>query len=405
MTTIRHCPSGSPSSTLTSLQQQQQQQYRRQQQQRRPRRLSDRQLIILVLMVATVGVIHTLVLLQHLPMTIPRRTISSSDATRRLTPSPIVIVNHTTQPTITIHAIPRILIFTHYRDLWNDPEDSLTDSEERVMAANIRKVVALHQPSDRHTTTTTTINVTVRFLTDDHCIQSLQRTFPSLIPFFQTERQGMFKADICRGSALYETGGIYLDVDVGVRYDLWKDLRPTTAFVTAQVHGESKYPGHFFQAIMGAAPASPIIYKYLQLFHDHYQGIERVDKGPLGVILLRRAWDRIYNHHNHTPPTELYQEVLYDKKLFPQLHPAPTWGTRRACHFVVVAKANHKSHAEFTLPAIRTKTKQTKQEPQDLCIPLYSRIAGSRMCPIIITHTSSHHNKTGQGGMVADKAP
>ena len=205
----------------------------------------------------------------------------------------------------------------------------------------------------------------------------------------------MFKADICRGSALYETGGIYLDVDVGVRYDLWRDLRPTTAFVTAQVHGQSKYPGHFFQAIMGAAPNSPIIYKYLELFHHHYQGIETVNKGPLGVILLRRAWDRVYNRQTHTPSTELYQEVLYDPKLFPHLHPAPTWGTRRACHFVVVAKANHKSHAEFTLPPTTRRTTKHKQQPQqppqqppqDLCIPLYSRIAGSRMCPII--HTSS----------------
>ena len=209
----------------------------------------------------------------------------------------------------------------------------------------------------------------------------------------------MFKADICRGSALYETGGIYLDVDVGVRYDLWKDLRPTTAFVTAQVHGQSKYPGHFFQAIMGAAPNSPIIYKYLELFHHHYQGIETVDKGPLGVILLRRAWDRVYNRQTHTPSTELYQEVLYDPKLFPHLHPAPTWGTRRACHFVVVAKANHKAHAEFTLPTTTRRTKHEQQlqpqepqeQPQDLCIPLYSRIAGSRMCPII--HTSSTHDQ------------
>lgn len=179
----------------------------------------------------------------------------------------------------------------------------------------------------------------------------------------------MYKADICRGSALYETGGIYLDVDVGVRHDLWSDLLHTTAFVTSRVHVQSHYPGHFFQAILGAAPHSPILYKYLQLFQDHYTGVERVEKGPLGVILLRRAWDRIYDSTTHTPPTELYQEVLYDKKLFPHLHPAPTWGTRRACHFVVVATANHPENIEFSW------------KERDYRIPLYSRIAGSRMCP------------------------
>ena len=259
------------------------------------------------------------------------------------------------------HAIPRILIFTHFRDLVTDPA-SLTDEEEIVLAANIQKIIQLHH----HSSSTNTV---VRFLTDEQCIESLQKTYPSLVPYFQQEEKGMYKADMCRGSALYETGGIYLDVDVGVRNDLWLDLGTDTEFVTSLVHVRSFWPKHFFQAILGAAPHSPIIYKYLQLFEYHYTGKERVEEGPLGVILLRRAWDRVYNKETKKPATELYQEVLYDKRLFPDLHPAPTWGTRRACHFVVVATAHHVEHSDAT---VRGKHFQ---------IPLYSRIAGSRMCP------------------------
>ena len=171
-----------------------------------------------------------------------------------------------------------------------------------------------------------------------------------------------------------------MDVDLGVRKDLWLDLLPTTEFVTSFVHLQSKYPKHFFQAILGAAPRSQILYKYLQLFWDHYTKKNTI-KGPLGVILLRKAWDAVYNDTLKLPATELYQEVLYNKKLFPDLYPAPTWGTRRACHFVVVAKAHSPKHAEMT-----------SESGTSFHIPLYSRIPGSRMCPKQNITTAKSHS-------------
>jgi hypothetical protein len=273
------------------------------------------------------------------------------------------------------HKIPYTLIFTHYKNLLED-DPSTFDEEERVLAANIRHSVRVHQP---------TLNKFI-FLTDDGCIQSLHRVYPSLVPYFKNESMGMYKADICRGSALYENGGIYLDVDVGVRHDLWRDLLPSTEFVTSRVHRASKYPKHFFQAIMGAAPRSTILYRYLRLFEKYYLGSETV-KGPLGVILLKRAWDDVYDRTTHQPPTELYQEILYNRQLFPHLHPAPTWGgTKRACHFVVVATANHRENIEWTAPPTNIS----------LQFPLYSRIGGSRMCPMnsMSTNTLGGANST-----------
>ncbi|KAL3942236.1 MAG: hypothetical protein SGBAC_003545 [Bacillariaceae sp.] len=293
--------------------------------------------------------------------------------------------------------IPRILLFTHYRDLLNTPLEDLADDEERILAANIHHSINIHQS---HRTTNdfqedgSLLDVKpqivgptqVRFLTDEDCLQSLQKVFPVLIPFFLNETQGMFKADICRGSALYETGGIYLDVDVGVRADLWYDLLPNTEFFTSLVHRQSKYPRHFFQAILGAAPKSPIIYKYLELFLDRYTHKDYVESGPLGVILLRRAWDNVYDEKLETPSTELYQEVLYHPKAFPNLHPPPTWGVRRACHFVVVARAHKEETMEFTIQP--QSSNGTSKDTTDVSkarsyrIPLYSRVGGSRMCPI-----------------------
>ena len=120
------------------------------------------------------------------------------------------------------HVIPRILIFTHYKNLLTDK--NLKDEEEIILAANVQHSINMHT------------SIHVRFLTDEDCILSLGRVFPALIPFFQNETQGMFKADICRGSALYETGGFYLDVDVGIRHDLWSNLLTNTEFITCRVH-------------------------------------------------------------------------------------------------------------------------------------------------------------------------
>ena len=54
----------------------------------------------------------------------------------------------------------------------------------------------------------------IQFLTDEHCATVLQRVYPKLVEYFHRERHGPSKGDICRGAALWDTGGLYLDVDL-----------------------------------------------------------------------------------------------------------------------------------------------------------------------------------------------
>jgi mannosyltransferase OCH1-like enzyme len=279
------------------------------------------------------------------------------------------------QPIQEDYAIPKILIFTHYKNLLTFPVDKMTD-EEKSLSENVQHSVDVHRED----------NLTnVLFWTDGECIESLRRVYPSLVEHFVQETQGMYKADICRGVALYENGGFYLDVDVGVRHSLWTDLRRTTKFVTSRVHTQSKYPGHYFQAILGVSPRNNVIFKYLQLFERHYKGVVVVKNGPLGVILLKRAWDSISTEDKAlNAETELYQEILYNSKLLPNLHPAPIWGgTKRACHFFVAAQANHKQNVEFELP-INNSGGKNKKKKIGIHVPVVSRVPGSRMCPDII---------------------
>lgn len=328
------------------------------------------------------------------------------------------------------HAIPNILIFTHrWNLLEQDPEaiPDVDDDERQELHAlrdNVRNTTIPLHPGAR-----------VRFLTDADCRASLRRMPLSttarrrnnnnetnhddettttttslqerLVHHFDHEPQGMFKADLCRGAAVYETGGLYLDVDLGVRLNLFTVLNTTTEFATVKVHRQSQYRGAFFQAFVAAAPHHPVLRRYVELFLDHYEGRlrPRIAKGPLGVLLLKRAYDEIQaeqqqqivqqqqqqakpllsaakdkdaqgnddndpaqvttataittTHLNAT--TEIWQEALYLPELRDTLLrdvPPPVWGTRRACKFVVLARRS--------LP---------------LQVPFYSRIAGSRMCP------------------------
>jgi Glycosyltransferase sugar-binding region containing DXD motif len=301
------------------------------------------------------------------------------------------------QPTVQPHKIPNVLIFTHARNLLEYEPDKMSNSstmEEQdeflALHKNIQATIDLH-PEAR-----------VRFLRDEDCIRSLQVAVGEkspLIDYFRKESMGMYKADICRGAALWETGGIYLDVDVGVRMPLFHALDSNTTFATTLVHRDSAHLGNFFQAFMATTPRHAVLERYLLLFLEHYQGKRPVKRGPLGVILLRQAFDDVIlnqpeevslvNLQNfqslpdkekhfqlgpkildtmHHGRIQLWQEILYNPRLMSNLVPEPTWGTRRACHFVVVAN---------------------QQKKQTLRVPLYSRIEGSRMCPTRRSTTST----------------
>jgi GNAT superfamily N-acetyltransferase len=183
----------------------------------------------------------------------------------------------------------------------------------------------------------------------------------------------MFKGDLCRGVALYETGGVYLDVDLGVRMNLFQALRNGTDFATVRVHRQSRHAGAFFQAFMAASPKHRILGRYVDLFLDYYDGKLPEYRGkPLGVVLLKRAHDEVLGEHPSLEPAiELWQEVPYKwewQNTWLRHVPPPTWGFRRACKFIVVAE-----------PSLSQPQAREKAGP--LVVPLYSRIANSRMCP------------------------
>lgn len=254
--------------------------------------------------------------------------------------------------------IPRTLIFTHRYDLLTVNVDELDIKEQdertelKALQDNVQQIIQLHH------------SPTVRFLTDNECQQSIRNVLnvtaaTELLQYFDAEPAGMFKADLCRGAALYQTGGLYFDVDLGVRTNIFAVLDATTEFVTVQVHPLSKYANFFFQAFMGATPHHPVVFRYVELFLEYYRGNipEIVPGDPVGVILLKMAYEQLREDDSISHVTELWKEVLYQPVFryttFRHV-PFPDWGTARSCKFIVTKGSS--------------------------MVPFYSRIPGSRMC-------------------------
>ncbi|KAL3802089.1 hypothetical protein HJC23_010845 [Cyclotella cryptica] len=298
-----------------------------------------------------------LVLVVLLPLSILLITIASSHKTEPSNIHDGGIIYYPPKHTHP-HVIPPTVIFTYHTNLLTTPSEQLPDEEDRALSLNVQHIVSLHYES------------TVRFLNDHDCKNSIRATLgpdTKLVEYFDSETHGMYKADICRGAALYETGGLYFDIDIEARMSLWDVIDKKTEFVTTLVHKDSNHLGGFFQAFIGVIPRHGVMKRYLELFVDYYEGRVKVN-GPLGVLFLRMAYDELSEVNKGK--TELWQEVRYSEKLFPGLKDPPV-GKRRACQMLVVALK---------------KKKEKKIGKKDIMIPFYSHARGSRMCGGKDTH-------------------
>ncbi len=155
---------------------------------------------------------------------------------------------------------------------------------------------------------------------------------------------------------------------------LWDVIDRETEFVTTLVHKDSNHLGGFFQAFIGVTAGHPVMKRYLELFVEYYEGRLSVH-GPLGVYFLRMAYDEWLagdidagemdarnNDGRRRRRVELWQEMKYQKDLFPDVEKPP--GKRRACQMLVVAPEK-----EFEDGWKRKRM-----------VPFYSHATGSRMC-------------------------
>jgi len=160
-------------------------------------------------------------------------------------------------------------------------------------------------------------NERVRLKVLDHaaCIDILDSLPPklsSLKKAFMDETKSWFRADICKGAAVYAQGGFYADPDVGFRMPLREFVPATASFVAARATG---HMSQFFQGFFGATKQHPALYKYLQRLKEFYS------KGQQAKHLSKRLAckrpelaggkpyqdDRTHDHSCNLLPRLLYQ--------------------------------------------------------------------------------------------------
>ena len=181
-----------------------------------------------------------------------------------------------------IAAVPNLLHFTFAFDLLEPPEGRVLTARERLLAENVRDVIA-HHPG-----------LTVRWWDDRACTAALVRHGDAtLVTAFEHEDVGMFKGDLCRGVILLTAGGYYFDVDVQAMADVRGFIPADATFATCHqatsLHpswergrqrwrsriGDESASG-LFQAFIAAAPGHPVMRAYLDRLSAHYSGAREI---------------------------------------------------------------------------------------------------------------------------------
>lgn len=178
--------------------------------------------------------------------------------------------------------IPHKLIFSYKNNI-------LETKEPKELYENVQRTI------DEYRKAWGEPDAPVHFFTDTDCRQLLIKTAPQLVPYFDSEWQGMYRGDICRVAALFELGGYYFDVDLKVVQPV--TLAPTLEFVTCLAPWPWKEDGTpeqtvFFQAFLASRAKHPILKVALRMMEAYYQGKHHLHN-YLGPSTLRDAYDQV----------------------------------------------------------------------------------------------------------------
>ena len=182
--------------------------------------------------------------------------------------------------------IPHRLVFTHQDDLFDCSKSASNSASPQMynLAENAKATVNAYARIWP--------DLQFAFLTNDDCIDLINRTEPDLIPYFES-LPGMYKANLCRAADLTLHGGYYFDVDILVvqPYEAPADAK----FVTVKGVGFPEYG--FFQAFFAAEKGCAIARRSLKVMLEALSG-ERPQGEFLGPTALMEAWMEAENITN-----------------------------------------------------------------------------------------------------------
>ena len=220
--------------------------------------------------------------------------------------------------------IPHRLIFTSKHNI-------LESKEPPIFYDNIQHTIQQYRKAWGEP------NAPVWFLNDTECRDVVREANSSLLAFFDMEKKGPYKSDICRVAALYLKGGYYFDIDMEVVQPVL--LSNATTFSTVDVSGHS-----FFQSFLASEPNSPILREAFAEMIQWYSN-PRAKDGWMGPTTLKTAFDKV--------PTKGQVRILQEISLVQSGYSLPLRvGTGCCCNYIV-------------------------HDPQERVVYFYSRIVGA----------------------------
>lgn len=176
------------------------------------------------------------------------------------------------------------------------------------------------------------------YLNDETCLQILQAVEPKLVPYFQKEKSGKYRADICRVAALYQKGGYYFDTDMQVVQLM--NLNPSTTFTSPfEANDSNNRPKKgLFNSFIASAPNHPILNYTLQSILGYYRKEIRLNgwMGP-GTLYLgyKHFLQQQQELQNYWPIDMHIEEKNIDNRDLYPTFPRHVNGKGCCCDFVV----------------------------------------------------------------------
>lgn len=118
-------------------------------------------------------------------------------------------------------------------------------------------------------------DVYVRYFNDSHCRAYIEQNYDEeLTSFFDSEKFGSFRGDLCRAAILAREGGFYVDLDMQLRVPLTKLVDDATTFMTAR-----SYINGALNALIATTPDNPVMSATISQIRKWYRNeTEHTDK-------------------------------------------------------------------------------------------------------------------------------
>lgn len=253
------------------------------------------------------------------------------------------VSNSTARP----ETIPRRLVFTYKWNLFEKPEPQHLVQNVLHTIRAYRTYWLSHDDDDDDGHVNNKMEVIM--MDDKDCLVHVRVAAPGLVHYYQQERFGPYKSDICRVAFLYRFGGYYFDVDMQVIKPYVIMHSSNVTFSTAHEAGNHL----LFQSFLASTPGHPVLRESLRQMQQWYN-LKPWERGQMcgpnawmGPCTMKHAYTNVVgrndNHKTRDPMvassnTYLLQELNLMERQNGMNYPNVTRrkGTGCCCNYIVV---------------------------------------------------------------------